>query len=126
MAYMRSMIDMARTPEEVKKDQPPPIGEAVGPAYPWGLCISLEDDSLKKLKLDGELPSVGDMIHLFAMAKVTSVSENERENTRGEKTRCCRVELQITHLATEDEDNEAPSREERMDRRYRAKSEDDY
>ena len=106
--YFSSMTDMARSPEEVKTDAPVTLGSMPpnGPLYPWGLCIRLEKDSLEKLGLDGEMPSVGDMIHLCAMAKVTSVSENEMEDGNGGKTpnRC--VELQITHLATENEDQE--------------------
>src|SRR6266567_4995889 len=116
MAF-QSMVDMAKTPDEVKKevndyprasfasDLPAPKV----PVYPYGLCISLDEDTLAKLKLDGDLPDVGEMIHLAAMAKVTSVSEREREDTTGNKTRCCRVELQITHLATEVEDQEEVS-----------------
>jgi hypothetical protein len=108
MAYFTQMIDMARTPEEVKEDAPCTIGSMPpkGPLYPWGLCIRLEKDTLEKLGIDGEMPSVGDMIHLWAMAKVTSVSENEMEDGNGGKTTNRCVELQITHLATESEDDE--------------------
>ncbi len=96
--YSIQMQDMARTPDE-PKDEPMDIG-AVTNRYPYGLCISLDDDQLKKLDL--EKPETGDMIHLFAMARVTSVSE--REMADGSK--CCHVELQITHLGLEDEDQE--------------------
>jgi hypothetical protein len=110
--YFSSMIDMAKTPEQVKEETVPSKGVALGerppttPIYPWGLCIRLEDDTLVKLKLDGELPEVGEMIHLCAMAKVTSVRESEEETADGSKrtNRC--IELQITHLATENEDDE--------------------
>lgn len=109
-----TMVDMAKTPEDVKKEvsRDMPMSAPLGggkpsvPAYPYGLCISLSEEELKKLGLDGELPAVGEMIHLCAMAKVTSVSENESEDSSGAKTKHCRVELQITHLATENEDTE--------------------
>lgn len=109
MAAFTQMIDMAKSPEEVKKD----VGQEAAPGwplttqvYPYGLCIRLEDDTLEKLGLGNEMPSVGDMIHLCAMAKVTSVSENEMEDGNGgKKSRRC-IELQITHLATESEDDE--------------------
>jgi hypothetical protein len=101
------MVDMARDPEEIKEDMPKAIEPASGPLYPYGLCISFDEDTLEKLGLDGELPKVGMMIHLIAMAKVTSVSQNEREKSDGSKENCSRVELQITHLATENEDSEA-------------------
>ena len=112
MAF-RSMVDMAKTPEDVKKEVGNSIAAPVSaeskpsvPSYPYGLCISLNEEDLAKLGITGELPEVGDMVHLVAMAKVTSVSESEREDTGGTKTKCCRVELQITHLATENEDDE--------------------
>lgn len=116
--YFSTMIDMAHTPEDVKKElaemgSPASAAPLVG-VYPYGLCISLDDETLQKLKLDGELPSVGEMIHLCAMAKVTSVSENEREDTNGGKKTCRRVELQITHLATENEDQENAEVEDRI------------
>lgn len=100
------MMDMAKTPEEVSEEtreysSPMPI-ESVVNRYPYGLCISLDEDSLKKLNLT-ESPDVGDMIHLFAMARVTSMSQNEKSDG----TVCQRVELQITHLGLEDEDDEA-------------------
>jgi len=110
MGYFTQMIDMAKSPDEVKEETkggPPAMGAAPSaPVYPWGLCIRLEEDSLAKLGLDGEMPSVGDMIHLCAMAKVTSVSENEMEDGKGGKTTRRCIELQITHLATENEDQE--------------------
>jgi len=76
------------------------------PAYSYGLCLSLEDDELEKLGIDEELPTVGDIIHLCALAKVTSASQSEREMSDGSKKQCRRIELQITHLATEDEEDE--------------------
>lgn len=110
MARFTAMIDMAKTPEDVKKEiggfYPTAPAQATTSAYPYGLCISIEDDELTKLGLDGDMPSVGEMIHLAAMAKVTSVSRNEREMTDGTKKECRRIELQITHLATENEDEE--------------------
>lgn len=109
MAHFSSMVDMARSPVEVKKDAGISVESPTkpsGPVYPYGLCIALGEDELKKLGIDGEMPAVGDMIHLCALAKVTSVSQNETEDTDGAKQTHCRVELQITHLATEAEDQE--------------------
>lgn len=96
------LINMARSAVDVKKDlalAPADYsGKYEGPAYPYGLCLSLEDETLKKLGLDGDMPDVGDIIQFNAIAKVTSVSENEREGTDGTKSKCCRVELQITDM----------------------------
>lgn len=76
------------------------------PKYPYGLCISLCDNELEKLEIDFDDACVGDLVHLHAMAMITSKSCNETEGG-GPK---CRIELQITHLSGEsesDEDDEA-------------------
>lgn len=72
------------------------------PDYPYGLCISLCEDELEKLNLDDSEVSVGDMVHLVCMATVTSISKHDSEMNGPS----CRVELQITHIAAEDEDEE--------------------
>jgi hypothetical protein len=114
------LVNMAKTPDEVKKDfadYPQAVAgsaKPTGPMYPYGLCISLEDETLKKLALDGDMPGVGDIIQFNAIAKVTSVSENERESTDGTKSQCKRVELQITDMGipgTGDEDRSAERRQ---------------
>ncbi|MDF7242957.1 capsid staple protein [Proteus mirabilis] len=60
--------------------------------YPYGLRISLENDTIEKL--DVSIPDVGESIELSAVAKILSKSINERE---GKKS--VYVELQITDLA---------------------------
>ena len=124
MSYgFQSMVDMAKSPEEIKEDMPSTVampGKSSGPkvpVYPYGLCISLTENELEKMGMDAaDLPEVGDMIHLMAMAKVTSVSQNESVDKDGGKTQCCRIELQITHLATENE-NEEDARDEATEQR---------
>ncbi len=103
---MKSFVDMAITPKEMKAElaEPMPVmAESDRPRYPYGLCLCLGQHELEKLGISS-MPDAGDMIHLMAMAKVTSVSERDTED--GGKD--CRVELQITHLALEDEDRETP------------------
>lgn len=73
-----------------------------GPAYPYGLCLSLTNAELEKLGCTADDFDVGDLIHLQGMAVVTSVSETSKQDGNYS----CRVELQITHLSDEDEDNE--------------------
>lgn len=102
--YSVKMMDMGKTPDDIKKEQegydkPMSISDTMN-RYPYGLCISLTDNELEKLKLP--VPDAGDMIHIFAMAKVTSVSQNESADGK----KCCRAELQITHLGLENEDEE--------------------
>lgn len=90
-----ALVDMKKTPEEIKTEEIP--YDKVTPKvdlYPYGLCISLDEDALAKLQLGP--PEVGDMIQLIAMAKVTAVSA--RATDQGD---CIRVELQITHMNVE-------------------------
>lgn len=112
MAF-EGMVDLARSPKEIKDERSEakasmaPASEPSVPIYPYGMCLSMDEEVLKKLGLDGDLPDVGEMIHIAGMAKVTSVSEREEVQPDGSKKACCRVELQITHLAAEDEDRES-------------------
>lgn len=114
MAGFTSMVDLARTPEDVKKEigkdmvmaSPSPISARTVPTYPYGLCVSLHEETLKKLKLDGELPDSGEMIHFCAIARVTGTADNEDSDAQGNKVRRRCVELQITHLGLESEDRE--------------------
>lgn len=122
MGSFQAMVDMAKSPSEIKKDMPslPASSKASVPTYPYGLCISLNEEDLAKLGMDaGELPKNGDMIHLAAMAKVTSVSTNQITDDGGATKDCCRVELQITHLATENEDEEGAREQQTSERRGR-------
>lgn len=70
------------------------------PIYPYGLCISFTEKELEKLNIESDA-SVGDYIHLHAIGKVTSVSERDTPNGP-----CCRVEVQLTAIAAEDESHE--------------------
>lgn len=113
MRKIGKMIDMADTAEKPETAEVAPMS----PRYPWGLCLRLDEKQLAKLDLDADC-EVGDMIHLFAMAKVTSVSSSDREG--GEPSH--NIELQITHLALEDEDDENEmSDDERSERRYKSR-----
>ena len=114
MAKIKQMKDMKRSPEEVMAGFSPSMLQAND--YPHGLSLCLTQDELDKLELDRDA-EVGDFIHLFAMAKVTSVSTSDAGN--GEK---CRIELQITHMSIEDEDQENEEDKEKekpMKRRLR-------
>lgn len=104
MARIPAMVDLRRTPAENAEVSPCPMPE---PAYPYGLCISLTEVELEKLDLPDDM-QVGDMLHMHCLAKVTSVSKTETEASGP----CCRVELQITNMVSEDEDDENEENEE--------------
>jgi len=113
MKHLMPMIDMAQSKEEIEERYPAAVAKSdkAGPIYPWGLCLRLSEKEIAKLNLD-EAPEIGDMIHIFAMAKVTSVSANATENGENRS-----VELQITHMSVEneDEEDEESAAEERME-----------
>ena len=88
--------------DDDKMDAVMPIAMPDKPDFPYGLRITLTDKELDKLDLDHADAEVGGLVHMFAMARITSVSENEMNG--GEK--CCRVELQIESLGIESEDAE--------------------
>jgi hypothetical protein len=122
MARFGTMVDMASTPEEIKEkteENCAPVACAQ-PRYPYGLCISLDNESMAKLGLDGELPAVGETVHFCAMAKVTSASMNESETSDGKSEQRCRIELQITNMACENEDDENEQMLARRSRFYGA------
>lgn len=120
MAHFAKFVSLARTPDEIKeqqaKDAGRPPDKIPEPVYPYGLCIYLDDEILKKLDIDHDGCEVGDTIHLCCMAEVTDVSQ--RKMSDGVK---CRIELQITQMAVENEDAEgagAFDNSERMKKRY--------
>lgn len=105
---MARMKDMRRTDADKREMLlAPPVYDPGD--YPPGLCLCLDENDLEKLDLDDNVEA-GDLIHLFAMAKVTSVHQNDRDGTKS-----CRVELQIMFLGVEDEDMESADDEDEED-----------
>lgn len=93
---MKNMVDMSldrKEQEEILNPSPP--------KYPYGLCISLCNDELEKLDVDGTDCEVGDMLHLHCLAQVTSTSTNDFGD--GPHSR---IELQIKFIEVESEDDE--------------------
>ena len=107
------MVDLAKSPAEVKSDMKMMAMPATAdskpsvPEYPYGCCISLDDDVLEKLGLAGDMPAAGEMIHFCAVAKVTNASMSERIDSEGNKQSCCRVELQIIQMGVPGADGES-------------------
>lgn len=84
------MINMKLTRDEAKDQIACEPGE--GPAYPWGLCLYLDDDVLQKLGMTA-LPDVGTRLMLHAVVEVTS---NSQRQTQEGKT--VSMDLQITDM----------------------------
>ena len=103
--------DMRLKPVEIENVKPISSSEDCGePIYPYGLCICLTATELEALGLSDDC-EVSDILHGHFLATVKSVSKNA--TTSGSNTR---VELQITHLSTESEDDENEESESKMPR----------
>lgn len=112
---MAGFIDLAMSPKETAEmeSMAVPAKDYVAPRYPYGLCLSLETEQLKKLGLDEEC-CVGDVLVGAFIAEVTSV--NKRQMADG--TADCRIELQIQKIRVADDDTSDGGRTERQKRRY--------
>lgn len=84
-----ALINMKQKPEreempgEIDKDEP---------RYPYGLCLSLDKNSLEKLGITA-LPKVGGEMMITAKAKITGTSQYDSQGVSD-----MRVELQITDM----------------------------
>jgi hypothetical protein len=111
-----TMYDMKLTHDQTNADmlglsQPT---ENNGPAYPYGLTITLDNDTLKKLAMG--LPQVGDKFTLHAMVEAIAVSKDPSTIEDGK-----RVELQITAMELEppeDERNEQQKAYDQISKMY--------
>ena len=99
------MMDMKQAPADTT-DYPAPTEDA----YPSGLCLYLNSETCEKLDLDEDCET-GDIIVIRAIAKVTSKSDREIRGPDGNMKNDCRIELQMTHMAVVDEDDEEPGEE---------------
>jgi hypothetical protein len=103
MRTIPAMVDMAYTEQEKQEaaDSGCALSPEFQPKYPYGLCISMDEQSMDKIGLDLDGVNIGDMLHLHCLARLTSMSMNESDSGRKG-----RIELQITHISAEDEDDE--------------------
>lgn len=93
---MSKMVSMKLDRADAKRYAEPAIA-ADAPAYPWGLNLTLDNETLEKLKLEA-LPEAGEQLLLVAKVKVTGTSSND--STDGGKRQT--VNLQITDMCLED------------------------
>lgn len=100
---MFPMIDMSLDDEDIlDMNCPYPIPMSDRAKYPYGLRLCLTESEINKLKIDPSEAFVGGMVHIHAIARITSVSCDETEG--GEKHR---IEFQIEDMAIpESEDAE--------------------
>ena len=91
-ALAKSMVSMKMDNKEV--EEAGPASPSSKKDYPYGLRISLEDDSLEKLGLK-EMPEVGKSMKMEAMCKVCGTSSNQSESDEGPRKR---LEIQLTDM----------------------------
>jgi len=91
------MKNMAMTEAELKEQCAPSAlsygKESDGPRYPYGLCLSLEEESIQKLGLKN-LPSVGQSMMITARVEITSTGEYESQHGGLRRS----LSLQVTDL----------------------------
>lgn len=87
-----ALVSMKNTPADIKEEQAELTTNPEVPAYPWGLCVDLCDESLQKLGMT-DLPPVGTKMKLTALVEVTTVSQYQ--NSDGAESR---LSLQITDM----------------------------
>lgn len=90
------LVNMKIDPKDHAAEQMAEPAKMDRPVYPWGLQVTLDNDSLEKLGLKS-LPKVGSSLYLGANVEVTSVSEDERE-LDGKRHVHRHVTLQITDM----------------------------
>lgn len=89
------LVSMKNAPKKKsKKSEISCCGPDGGDAYPYGLRLDLNNESLDKLGIKG-LPASGKVMKIVAEAKVESTSERQERN--GDKHRS--VGLQITSMS---------------------------
>lgn len=64
------------------------------PEYPYGLCIRLDEESIKKLGIT-DLPEAGQSVMIMARASVDSVSQRDTQNDGKYRD----LSLQITDMS---------------------------
>lgn len=92
----KDLIEMKRAPERPMEVASAPSGDA--PVYPWGLQLTLDNESLRQLGMDA-LPDAGAVFTVTARACVTAVAQDERAGPGGTPVAHRRLELQIEALA---------------------------
>lgn len=71
------LVSMEKTEKEKKKDNDCCVPDS-DEAYPWGLSIDLETESMAKLGISS--PQVGSKVLIVSEAYVTSVSSREEKD----------------------------------------------
>jgi len=87
--------NLAMSDDEAKEMSPMAVGEdeSSEPKYPYGLCLCLDEATLKKLGIKN-MPEVGQVMMISAKVQVKSVGEYESMHGGARRN----MDLQITDL----------------------------
>lgn len=72
------------------------------PQFPFGLSITLDDESLSKLGIKA-LPAVGEQMIVVGVGPVESVSQNERSGSK--RNRSVTIQLEQLEVGAVDDDS---------------------
>lgn len=89
-----ALTDMKFSKSEAKEHNKPMEVSSSKREYPYGLSITLEKESLKKLKLNLVDFNIGDTVMVVAQTKVTSISQSNDYDSE-DKT----ISLQIQKMS---------------------------
>lgn len=105
-----ALVDLKMTKKDMADEASPTADQS---PYPWGVCLTLDTDELKKLGIKN-LPGVGDEYHIEAVGEVTSVSESD---SAGGEVRSVRIQIQMMELTNEGQEtgDESVAEEEAED-----------
>ncbi len=87
------LVSLKMAPEKIKEQSTP--AEAEGNPYPWGARITLEDEQVRELGLDGT--SVNQKVRLACVAEVINVASTDSK----EGGKNLSVSLQIQQMGAQ-------------------------
>lgn len=96
------MIDMKLPPAKKGESDTCCTADMEAPEYPYGLRLSLDSESLKKLGMT-ELPAVDAEFKLVALACVVGVSQNDSQGSE-EPYRCVDLQIEMMELSSSKEE----------------------
>jgi hypothetical protein len=94
-----NLKSMKMSPAEKKKTDGPQV-QSKEDSYPYGLCLNLESEAIKKLGLS-KLPKVGTILMVTAKAKVLGTALHESGDEKRKS-----ISMQITDLSLDNDSKE--------------------
>jgi hypothetical protein len=95
------LIDLKLKPKSKLRNAMATVAEEEpdsGPAYPWGLEVNLETETIEKLGIDMDNIKAGDTVHIVAKAEVTTVSIRQTTKRKGNDKLNKSLSLQLTDM----------------------------